>query len=673
MSTITEGIVQYESVEKYLNRMILEMLGIKNDHLNEEYENIDQFTKIIRNYYNPTNYDYVIITYDNEQKWSLISLFYAILTKRNWYSQEEYNSLKSRPNNLLFIGSPNINQDIVISDQTPFFLTASTPLQLLGLLDNILNYEHNEQLNEANILIDYSAIANQKEKINPEQLDRAREIFITAGHSGPDYLAAPQYVISPPIDNFNRNNKQSYQERYGENAIPINKLRAKHLVLLGCRTFNLGLNPYGVENDLAIKAIDSGAITYIGGYDYIDIELPYILFLNALFRSGLKLGECMEAYSNCNKHNDLYNAPLKCIGEPSLRFCNEKKYPIFEVDKGENVISLPSNVWLAKCILRNTKANETNITIKQKYFILKEECNDDLYIWIFNEDKLEAGDIKLTIDKIPNNYRLYSYCSKISQNMGILQQLKIIKQDLLPHVKTTKSIINELQISLNKTDTTNVAQTISTLQQSIFKLQEKIVKKQTDTINKKVYNPLSLYDNKKLYYIKNNKKYCAICKQNMSESIIFFPATPNSERLRTQCINCDVMEEKALHLSHFDDEFTKYRNELDDHGIQNQNIKVSTQILNNKININVKARNYSYHEIPATFGIALENSNDKGVKFINPQFNTLLIPNKTNEFNMSIEIDMDKIKERQLFVTLIGLVDLEWFYYCKAILIKNKN
>ncbi|WP_457786652.1 hypothetical protein [Geobacillus sp. Geo 8.1] len=628
------------------------------------------------------NEDAVIISHDDDPLWYLQSLLWAFMTKRKWLRVEEQDEIQHTRK--VYVGSPYVPSDSLVgySKHVPSYLTGANPSVLSRLLVRTLRYEPAEceddfifrvEAQTTTFTKEYPELCEPASVLNVRMKKGAQTLFIN-GHSGDDFLITdsmvlcgkqanasyemlPNKEIAPVCYNYGKCftdvlpswiSKKSYVK-------PTEDLPFNHLVIYGCRSFYLGHNPYGPYFDLALGAVAGKAVSYIGSYENIDTELEQVFFLNVLLRSGYTIGEALDKYNYWAEYSFQGRATLRSIGDPKIQHFTKKDVPTFKlIKKGD--INLEQSTWAFKIKVDRLLPKNTGIEIRrlenenEKFYFSMIHEDNSTEVWVFAPRKLQQGTYRVNIVDLPNVDYLHQKITNLQYRLNILEHLQLLDNESRKNIKVLRErmsqVIQLIPTFPQEAISEKINQTIISFMEQLPKTQKKLLTPLIENLDADIANPLMLYDKRRIYG-PDNIIDCPNCGHKMSLSELRFPGVPHSERIREQCVNCEMMLERPKHSA------VKLSAKLE------ENLEEATVLLT--------LSNNSDETIHASIGSVIEMGAQWNSK-LTPRFMDITLSPRqviTEKITISNEV-VAPVPRQYLFV--LALIDLEWFYYSVGLL-----
>lgn len=632
--------------------------------------------------YDVENHDAIIVSHDDDPLWYVQSLFWAVLTKRAWIDESAADEVdKTRR---LYVGSSSVPMYSMTgySKQVAFYLTGASPEVLNHLLIKTIQYQPEE--NEDSFIFrveaqtttfakDYPELCEPATVLNVRMKKGAHTLFIN-GHSGDDFLITDSMVLCGKQANASYGvlpNKEVAPVCYNTgkcftDVLPswisrksyvrhTEDLAFKHMVIYGCRSFYLGHNPYGPYFDLALGAVAGQAVSYIGSFENVDTELEQVFFLNALLRTGFTIGRALDMYNEWAASSYQGRAPLRALGDPEVRHFTPKEIPVLNF-KESTVIQVEKPIWTFKVVI--DKVLSENIAIDIKRLDGKDEAinfalqrkDNETEIWVFGPRRLKAGNYEIKIIDLLSVDRLDEKLVNLHDRLNVLDYLQILDNESRKNVKLLREKMSQITqmipTIIQYADGEKFNNVISGFIEKIPEIQNSLLTPLIDNLDGDIANPLMMYDKRRIYG-KDVLSDCPTCGNKMSISDMRFPGVPHSERVREQCVNCEMMLERPKNS----------KTEL--------NAKLE-EFLDKSV-VTITLTNHSDEPVHASLGSVIEMGAQWGSE-LNPKYMEITLQPKetvTREIQISSQ-EIAPVPRQYLF--LLGIIDMEWFYYSVGLL-----
>jgi hypothetical protein len=648
----------------------------------------DALAKHVLATYEIENHDAVIVSHDNEPLWYVHSLLWAVQTKRAWRDESTYKDISTygdiEESRRLYVGSPDVPMYTLVEHfkQVPLYLTGTCPKVLNRLLIKTLLYKPEEQ--EDNCIFRVEAQTTTFAKAYPQlcepaavlnvRMKKGGHMLFINGHAGDDFLITdsmvlcgkqanasydvlPDKEVAPVCYNTGKCftdvlpswvNRRSY-------VLPTEDLAFKHMVIYGCRSFYLGHNPYGPYFDLALGAISGQAVTYIGSFENVDTELEQVFFLNILLRTGHTIGDALDIYNDWAFTSYQGRAPLRAIGDPQVRYFTPKDIPVLNLSESD-MIKLDQPTWTFKVTVDKHLSENVAIDVKRLDGESDEIVNfalqyneDSTDIWVFAPQRLKAGCYKVKLIDLISLDRLNHKLINLHYRLNLLSHLQILDNDSRKSIKVLREkmsqVIQTIPTIIQQADGEQFSQVISSFFEELPKVQKSVLTPLIENLYSDIGNPLMMYDKRRIYG-KDIICDCPICGNKMSISDIRFPGVPRSDRVREQCVNCEMMLERPKDTK--------------------TELKVKVEEFLDKAVATITLVNHSDETIHASLGSVIEMGVQWGADL--PKYmDVTLQPKETvvREIIVSSEV-IAPVPRQYLFI--LGLIDMEWFYYSVGLL-----
>ncbi len=649
--------------------------------------------------YEPDDEETIVVSYDSEPEWFLQALFWAVVTRRRCLEWPQAPQMEvSDRKRQLFVGSPKIPLDVLGGyfpaglRRVPGCLVSAEPALLSKLLMRTLQYTPAKKLTHGNCVfhMDSSDAMVKKQHTLYSQagsvdtrLTQGGHVLFVYGHSREDHfllhsLALDSVVLCgaqqrvprnpfpgtevPPchysgkcfVDTIPvallRKNKRSYIRR-------LEDLNFTHYALVGCRTFCLDTNSYGPFYDLALGAIAGGAVSYIGGYSFLEISTNQTIFLHMLLQSGLSIGEALDIYTEWAIFSSQGWGSLRFIGDPTIRYVEQTLAPSFQLEWGANTCVLEEERTTMRCHL----ADQSTPTTEGIALVITSPIDVPIYyavvprlnmteIWVYGAQPFPPGAYVITVQKYQRE-DLINWITDVPERARMLEYFKLLttqeSHTSLKHLQNeltqlTHLLLNGYREPIGKA----LPEAINDVEKGLYQLQKSILQPLAYLMQEMPGDPSSHYSTLCIYQ-EERIMQCSKCNTPLLSSFAQFPGLSQGQRIFAQCIVCDERSDRPassqiqLDIQVFEETSNNYRVDL---------------VITNNGSRSATANIVGIIEMGRYWNATVE-----------PSWVEIQVPGgKSVAISLHIYSPTVPPGLMQIF-RLLSLIDLEWFYYFKSL------